>query len=132
MLCCIIHLPVYGLFFAVYGSKCKSPEFKLVPVDQVETSQNTVTCTVHQSGDRHYLYSAGDNNKIDVFEVQADGKMELITHYVVTGGQNTVRGLVTDRIDGNDFLFAGLKGGNAIEVIQNQSQRYTQQCICTA
>ena len=85
-------------------------KFKLVPVDQVETSKNTVTCTAHQSGSQHYIYSAGDDNKIDVFEVQADGKMQLLTNYVVSGGQNTVRGLITDQIDGNDFLFAGLKG----------------------
>ena len=94
------------------------PRFKIVPVDQVETSQNTVTCTVHKSGNQHYLYTAGDGNKIDVFIVQADGKMEFFTSYVVSGGQNTVRGLITDQIDGNDFLFAGLKGGNAVEVFK--------------
>ena len=94
------------------------PTFKLVPVDQVETSQNTVTCTAHQSGDQHYIFSAGDNNKIDVFKVSDEGKMQLLTNYVVTGGQNTVRGLVTDQIGGKDFLFAGLKGGNAVEVFE--------------
>lgn len=93
-------------------------QFKLVPVDQVETSYNTVTCTVHKSGDQHFLYSAGDGNKIDVFTVGEDGKMQMLTNYVVTGGDKTVRGLITDQIDGKDFLFAGLKGGNAVEVFQ--------------
>ena len=97
------------------------PKFKLTPIDRVETSKNTVTCTVHKAGDRHYIYSAGDGNKIDVFKVQADGKMELLTNYVVTGGDNTVRGLITDQISGNDFLFAGLKGGNAVEVFKINS-----------
>ena len=92
------------------------PQFELVPVDQVETSQNTVTCTVHALGNRHFLYSAGDNNKIDVFEVQADGNLKFLTNYVVSGGKNSVRGMVTDQIGGKDFLFAGLKGGNAVEV----------------
>ncbi len=94
------------------------PKFKLEPVDQVETSQNTVTCTTHKSGSQHYIYSAGDNNKIDVFEVSDEGKMQFLTNYTVTGGANTVRGLITDRIDGTDFLFAGLKGGNAVEVFK--------------
>ena len=94
------------------------PKFKLVPVDQIETSQNTVTCTVHQSGDQHYIYSAGNSNQIDVFKVQADGKMQLLNNYVVSGGDKTIRGLITDQIDGTDFLFAGLKGGNAVEVFK--------------
>ena len=93
-------------------------KFKLVPVDEVETSQNTVTCTIHKLGSQQYLYSAGNNNKIDVFKVQADGNMQFLTSYIVSGGKNTVRGLITDQIGGNDFLFAGLKGGNAVEVFK--------------
>lgn len=94
------------------------PKFRLVPVDQVETSYNTVTCTIHKSGNQHYLYTAGDGNKIDVFNIHADGNMQFSTSYVVSGGHHTVRGLVTDQISGNDFLFAGLKGGNAVEVFK--------------
>lgn len=94
------------------------PEFKLVPVDQLETTQNTVTCTAYHSGKQHYIYSAGDGNKIEVFKVNEEGKMQLLTDYVVTGGKNTVRGIITDQIKGNDFLFAGLKGGNAVEVFK--------------
>lgn len=93
-------------------------QFNLVPVNQVETSQNTVTCTVHEIENKHYLYSAGDGNEIDAFKVDEDGKMELLKSYVVTGGRKTVRGLVTDKIKGNHFLFAGLKGGNSIEVFK--------------
>ena len=94
------------------------PKFEIVPADQVETSRNTVTCTVYQTGEGHYLYTAGDGNEIDVFKVQPDGGMEPMTSYVVTGGENTVRGLIAEQIDGNDFLFAGLKGGNAVEVFK--------------
>lgn len=94
------------------------PTFMFKAIDQAETSQNTVTCTVHQLGDQHYLYTAGDNNKIDVFKVQTTGELQFLTNYVVSGGKNTVRGLITDQVGGNDFLFAGLKGGNAVEVFQ--------------
>lgn len=92
------------------------PKFELIPLDKVETSFNTVSCTVYESAKQHYLYSAGDGNKIDAFQVQDDGKMEFLKSYVVSGGKNTVRGLITEKIQGADFLFAGLKGGNAVEV----------------
>lgn len=105
---------LFSLNLLLYGQ----PRFKLVPVDQVETSSNTVTCTIHQAGDQYYAYSAGDGNKIDVFEVLNNGKMQPLTSYVVSGGKNTIRGLVTDQVAGKDFLFAGLKGGNSIEVFR--------------
>lgn len=93
-------------------------KFKLVPLDRVETSYNTVTCTVLELEMDHYAYTAGDGNKIDVFKVHDDGRMEFLTRYAVSGGRNTVRGLVTDKINGKDFLFAGLKGENAVEVFE--------------
>jgi len=95
-------------------------QFNLVPVNKVETSYNTVTCTAFQSGDQHYLYTAGDGNKIEVYKIQADGKLDFVKNYVVTGGDKTVRGLITDKVYGRDFLFAGLKGGNAVEVYEIQ------------
>ncbi|MEM6631443.1 MAG: stress protein [Bacteroidota bacterium] len=94
------------------------PTFELVPVDKVETSFNTVTCTIHQMGEQTYLYSAGDGNQIEVFSVGQEGSMEPLATYVVTGEQKTVRGLIADTIEGKAFLFAGLKGGNAVEVFQ--------------
>ena len=109
---------IVSLSFALGTSLYGQPKFKLVPVDQVQTSQNTVSCTVHQLGSKHFIYSTGDGNKIDVFAVDAEGKMQLLTNYVVSGGDNTVRGLITDQVGGNDFLFAGLKGGNAVEVFK--------------
>jgi len=93
------------------------PRFELVAVDSVETSHNTVSCTLFQAGEKAYLYAAGDGNRIDVFQIGEEGKMQAKTSYVVAaGGKNTVRGLVTSQINGTDFLFAGLKGGNAVEV----------------
>ncbi|MEM6698035.1 MAG: stress protein, partial [Bacteroidota bacterium] len=109
---------VVSLSFLQSATLYGQSQFKLMPVSQVETSKNTVTCTVHEIENKHYLYSAGDGNKIDAFKVDGDGKMEALESYVVAGGKNTVRGLVTDQIKGNHFLFAGLKGGNAVEVFK--------------
>ena len=94
------------------------PTFQLVPLSRINTSYNTVTCTVLELEAGHYVYTAGDGNKIDVFKVHDDGKMEFITRSVVSGGHKSVRGLVTDKINGKDFLFAGLKGGSAVEVFE--------------
>ena len=96
-------------------------QFNLVPVDKVETSFNTVTCTAYQSGDQHFLYTAGDGDKIEVYNIQKDGSLDFLKSYVVTGGDKTVRGLITDKVHGKDFLFAGLKGGNAVEVYEIQA-----------
>ena len=90
--------------------------FELVPVGTAETAFNTVTCTVWEGPDSHFLYTAGDGNQIEVFRVGGDGGMALVDRYTVTGGEKTVRGLIVDKVAGTDYLFAGLKGGNAIEV----------------
>ncbi|MEL7160888.1 MAG: stress protein, partial [Bacteroidota bacterium] len=94
------------------------PKFDLVPVDQATTSYNTVTSTVHQVGDAHYLYSAGDGDKIDVFEISEDGNIELVDVQDTYQSRKTIRGLVADTIAGKNFLFAGLKGANAVEVFE--------------
>lgn len=106
------------LMLVTGAAQAQQPRFELVPVDQIETSYNTVTCTIYGNESGFYAYSAGDGNKIDVFTISADGTMAALCDYVVTGGDKTVRGLVTGRIDGKDFLFAGLKGGNAVEVFE--------------
>ncbi len=113
-----LFIGIVAISFTLGARLYGQPEFKLTPVDLVETSQNTVSCTVHQLGSRHFIYSTGDGNKIDVFAVDGEGKMQLLTNYVVAGGDKTVRGLITDQVGGNDFLFAGLKGGNAVEVFK--------------
>ena len=109
---------ILSISFFLFTELKGQPQFKIVPIDQVETSFNTVTNTAHEIGGQSFLYSAGDGNQIDVFQVQADGKLNPVSTYVVTGGDKTVRGLITDQIKGQDFLFAGLKGGNAVEVFE--------------
>ena len=97
------------------------PSFVLVPVDTVQTSYNSVTSTIHQSGTDYYIYSAGDGNKIDAFKVNDNDSMSLLASYTVSTGKNAVRGLITDTINNQNFLFAGLKGGNAVEVFKISS-----------
>ena len=111
---CILFTISFVQSIELYGQ----PKFNIVPVDQIETAHNTVTCTAYQSGKQHYIYSAGDGNQIEVFKVDENGKMELLTDYVISGGKNAVRGMIIDKIEGNDFLFAGLKGAAAIEVFK--------------
>ncbi|WP_109832689.1 stress protein [Reichenbachiella versicolor] len=94
------------------------PKYDINEVSRVSTSQNTVTCIIYEIDSKHFAYSAGDGNKIDVFSVGEKAKMKPLASYVVTGGKKTIRGLVADTIDGQDYLFAGLKGGNAIEVFK--------------
>lgn len=114
LLACILFAISFTQAIELYGQ----PKFKLVPVDEIETSQNTVSCMAYQSGGQQFIYSAGDGNKIELLKVDEEGKMEVLTEYVVAGGKNSVRGIVIDQIEGNDFLFAGLKGGNAVEVFK--------------
>ncbi|MEM7659688.1 MAG: stress protein [Bacteroidota bacterium] len=97
------------------------PTFQLVPVDEIETAQNTVSCIAYQSGNQQYIYSGGDGNQIEVLKVNEEGNMQLLAAYEVAGGKNAVRGMIVDQVEGNDFLFAGLKGGNAVEVFAIQA-----------
>ncbi|MDN5215879.1 stress protein [Fulvivirgaceae bacterium BMA12] len=92
------------------------PKFSLTPVGKAETSLNSVTCTVHQIDGANYVYSGGSDDKIDIFKVDAEGKIKNIARTQVSGKH--IRGLITDKIEGKDFLFAGIKGGDAVEVFE--------------
>lgn len=92
------------------------PRFSLNPVGKAETSLNSVTCTIHQIDGTNYIYSGGSDDKIDIFKVDAEGKIKNIARTQVSGKH--IRGIVTDQIEGKDFLFAGIKGGDAVEVFE--------------
>lgn len=91
-------------------------KFSLTPVGQAETSLNTVTCTVHQIDGTNYIYAGGSGDKIDIFTVDPEGKLETVARTTISG--NHLRGLITDKIEGKDFLFAGIKGADAVEVFE--------------
>ena len=90
--------------------------FSLTSVSKAETSLNTVSCTVHQLDDANYIYAGGSGDMIDIFSVDAEGKLETIARTKVSGKH--LRGLITDKIAGKDFLFAGIKGADAVEVFE--------------
>lgn len=94
------------------------PHFELQETSSVATTYNTVTCTVHETPKGHFLYTAGDGDQIEVFQIGKNGSLSPFKRYVVSGGKKTVRGLITARIIDKDFLFAGLKGSNAVEVFE--------------
>ncbi|MEM9261318.1 MAG: stress protein, partial [Bacteroidota bacterium] len=94
------------------------PKFDLIPVDQAAASFNTVTSTVHKVGEAYYLYSAGDSDKIDVYQISEDGNIEPVSVQDTYQSRKGIRGLVADTIAGKNFLFAGLKGANAVEVFE--------------
>ncbi|MFY0689916.1 MAG: stress protein [Cyclobacteriaceae bacterium] len=92
--------------------------YSINSISTSKTSNNTVTCTIYQIGDKYYAYSGGDGNKVDAFEISNTGVLQPIESYTVTGGKKAVRGLVADQVHGKNFLFAGLKGGNMVEVFE--------------
>ncbi|MEO0333685.1 MAG: stress protein, partial [Bacteroidota bacterium] len=89
-------------------------------VDSAKTSGNTVTCVTHQQGSRYFLYSGGDNEFLDAFEISTDGDLTPIASYEThaTKKMQGLSGIVTDTAHGKNFLFAGLKGEGAVEVFE--------------
>ena len=92
------------------------PTYTIMPVGSEETSMNTVTCTVHKLNGKTYIYSGGTADKVDIFEIDGDGNLKNIARTTVSGDH--IRGLITDKIEGKDFLFVGLKGADAVEVFE--------------
>ncbi|MEM9984145.1 MAG: stress protein, partial [Bacteroidota bacterium] len=101
-----------------WGELFSQSGFNLVPVTQTETSYNTVTCTAVEMDSRVFVYSGGDGSKIDVFSVDPGGQLASLASYQISSDKKGVRGLITDTLAGKHFLFAGLKGGNAVEVFE--------------
>ncbi len=93
-------------------------QYEISAIDEVKTSLNTVTCVVYQNDNGHFIYAGGESQYIDIVKVANDGKMEVMGKQAISGDKKTVRGLIADTIEGTDYLFAGLKGGNAVEVFK--------------
>ncbi len=114
------YLPAAYALLILSRALMAQPTFEFAKVNQIETSKNTVTCTVHKQNDRYFLYSGGDHQMIDAFEIGTDGSLSSIESYATTktGKQTGLRGIVTDVVHGKNMLFAGLKGEAAIEVYE--------------
>lgn len=92
----------------------------LVRQDFKNTTNNTVTLTTYKIADKNYLYSGGDGATIDVFSMDKTGLLTAVSSHKLSNDKGTARGLVADRINGTDYLFAGNKAANAVEVFQIQ------------
>ncbi len=108
-------------FFLLCFTIKAQEKYDISPVSEVKTSSNTVTCVVYKNKNGHFIFSGGDHEFIDIIQVDNTGKMTSNGRQTISSNKKGVRGLITDTIDGSDFLFAGLKGGGAVEVFSINS-----------
>ena len=88
----------------------------LAPVSSVATQHNTVTSFAYTMGNKHRVFAGGDGGFIEVFDMNGDGKLMPVQKVELYNKKGPTRGLIAAEIAGNHYLFAGNKGGNAIEV----------------
>lgn len=81
------------------------------------SANNTVTVTSYEKGGSHYVYVGGFKG-VDVFSLDKDGKLTLVSTQELHKEEGPARGMVADQINGTDFLFLANKHGNAIETFK--------------
>jgi len=81
------------------------------------SANNTVTVTSYEKGGSHYVYVGGFKG-IDVFNLDIDGKLSLVSTHELHKVEGPARGMVADQINGTDFLFVANKHGNVIETFK--------------
>lgn len=81
------------------------------------SASNTVTVTSYEKDGNHYVYAGGFKG-IDIFSLDAEGKLTPIGTQALYKKQGPARGMVADNINGTDFLFVANKHGNAIETFK--------------
>ncbi|AWV99289.1 Dabb family protein [Arcticibacterium luteifluviistationis] len=81
------------------------------------SANNTVTVTSYEKGGSHYVYVGGFKG-VDVFSMDAEGKLTLVSTQELYKEEGPARGMVADNINGTDFLFVANKHGNAIETFK--------------
>lgn len=81
------------------------------------SANNTVTVTTYEKDGVHYVYAGGFGN-VDVYRLDAKGKLTPISNHELYKQKGPARGMVADRINGADFLFIANKHGNAIETFK--------------
>ncbi|WP_298484783.1 Dabb family protein [uncultured Maribacter sp.] len=83
------------------------------------TAKNTVSVTSYAKNGKHYVYTGGAGD-IDVFNLDKEGALKPVSSHKLYKEKGPARGLVADNINGTDFLFAGNKHGDAVEVFKIQ------------
>lgn len=108
-----------ALFFLVnIGWAQVSDDLMLYRTDfKTISANNTVTVTTYEKGGVHYVYAGGFGN-VDVYRLDRDGKLTPISNHELYKQKGPARGMVADKIKGNDFLFVANKHGDAIETFK--------------
>ncbi|WP_338237249.1 Dabb family protein [Persicobacter diffluens] len=100
-----------------FSSMAQTPDqISLYRTDTKDISgKNTVSITSYEKNGAHYVYAGGFED-IDVFRLDAQGKLTHIEKQEQYKKKGPARGMVADNIKGTDFLFVANKLGDAIEV----------------
>jgi uncharacterized protein GlcG (DUF336 family)/6-phosphogluconolactonase (cycloisomerase 2 family) len=81
------------------------------------SANNTVTITSYKKGGADYVYVGGFKG-VDVFSLDEDGELTLVSTQALYKEEGPARGMVADQIKGTDFLFVANKHGDAIETFK--------------
>ncbi|MEM6314763.1 MAG: stress protein [Planctomycetota bacterium] len=90
----------------------------LVEVGRGATVHNTVTAMAYDRDGTALVFAGGDGGIIDVFRIGDDGTLIDVEKQPLEQRRGPGRGFVAAEVDGKHFLFAGNKGGDAIEVFE--------------
>lgn len=81
------------------------------------SGNNTVSVTSYEKNGKQYVYAGGIGD-IDVFSLNAQGKLTFVAKQELYKKKGPARGMVADNINGTDFLFVANKHGDAVEVFK--------------
>lgn len=107
---------IISLCLYIVGTAQISDKPTLYRTDFKDVSgDNTVSITSYEKNGKHYVYAGGFGD-IDVFSLDARGKLSHIEKQEQYKKKGPARGMVADNINGTDYLFVANKFGDAIEV----------------
>ncbi len=109
------HLLIYALMLSQLCFSQTTNDLMLYRQDFKSLSaSNTVTITSYEKNKSHFVYVGGFGG-IDVFNLNKEGQLSLVSKHELYKKQGPARGMVADNIGGTDFLFVANKHGDAIE-----------------
>lgn len=109
-----------GLMNGLAAAKVPPSEDSLIQLNEAAASHNIVTSTIYRKGGQLFVYAGGDGKFLDVFQLDPKLGLTPVQQQALNGNKGPGRGLVAANVEGSDFLFAGNKGGNAVEVFRIQ------------
>lgn len=109
---------LFFLFWSQIGNSQVSDNLTLHRTDFKDVSgDNTVSITSYEKNGKHYVYAGGVGD-VDVFSLNAHGKLSHVEKQELYKKKGPARGMVADKINETDFLFVANKHGDAIEVFK--------------